>query len=153
MKLRDLARGSSNPTSFMPALHIFRTRFRNRETTRRSRKSYESVPISSSSLRVLRLLQQTTMVPVLSIFRLPCHPGSPITFPIRTHHEDRNFHPCAYHRLPPYCISSFLNRAKIRYTARFWSPETYPRMTSIRRLPNLTKSRLVSCKWVLPCLL
>ena len=44
MKLRDLARGSSNPTSFMPAFHIFRSRFRNLETSRRSRKSYESVP-------------------------------------------------------------------------------------------------------------
>ena len=45
MKLRDLARGSSNPTSFMPAFHIFRSRFKNRETSRRSRKSYESVPV------------------------------------------------------------------------------------------------------------
>jgi len=43
MKLRDLARGSSSPTSFMPALYIFRSRLRNGGTSRRSRKSYESV--------------------------------------------------------------------------------------------------------------
>ena len=47
MKLRDLARGSANPTSFMPALHILRSRFMDREADRRSRKSYESVPRSS----------------------------------------------------------------------------------------------------------
>jgi hypothetical protein len=44
MKLRDLARSSSNPTSFMHALYIFRSRFRNRETSRHSRKSYDKRP-------------------------------------------------------------------------------------------------------------
>ena len=91
MKLRDLARGSSNPTSFMPAFHIFRSRFGNRETARRSRKSYEFVPTSPSALRLLTSLQQTAVVPVLDILRRPRHPGSPVTFPIRTHHGDRNF--------------------------------------------------------------
>ena len=43
MKLRDLARGSGNPTSFMPAFHIFRSRFGNQETTRRPHTSHESV--------------------------------------------------------------------------------------------------------------
>ena len=58
MKLRDLARGSGNPTSFMPAFHIIRSRFGNRETDRRSRNPYESVPRSSSTaLRLLTLLQ------------------------------------------------------------------------------------------------
>lgn len=41
MKLRDLARNSQNPTSFLPALRIFLSRFWNRETARRSRESYE----------------------------------------------------------------------------------------------------------------
>ena len=57
MKLRDLARSSSNPTSFMPAFHILLSRFGNRETDRRSRKSYEFVPIYSSALCLLTLLQ------------------------------------------------------------------------------------------------
>ena len=43
MKLRDLAGSSRNPTSFMPAFRILWSRFGNRETARRSRKSYESV--------------------------------------------------------------------------------------------------------------
>ena len=47
MKLRDLARTSRNPTSFISALHIFRSRFGNRVTSRCSRKSNESVPRSS----------------------------------------------------------------------------------------------------------
>ena len=55
MKLRDLARNSSDPTSFIPALHVFRTRLRNRETARHSRKSYESVLIPSSILHLLIL--------------------------------------------------------------------------------------------------
>jgi len=47
MKLHDLARGSSNPASFMPAFHLFRSRSGNQETaTLRSRKSHESVPIA-----------------------------------------------------------------------------------------------------------
>jgi len=90
MKLRDLARSSSSPTSFMPALHIFRSRFRNRETSRCSRRSYESVTRSSSTLRLLILLQQATMVTILGILRRPHHPGSPVTLPIRTHHGDQN---------------------------------------------------------------
>ena len=90
MKLRDLARGSSNPTSFMPAFHIFRSRFWNRETARHSRKSPESVSRSSSALRLLTSPQQTTVVPFLSILCPSRHPGSPITFPIRTYHGDRN---------------------------------------------------------------
>ena len=58
MELRDLARGSGSPTSFMPAFHIIRSRFGNREADRRSRKPYESVPRSSSTaLRLLTLLQ------------------------------------------------------------------------------------------------
>jgi len=44
MKLRDLARSSNNPTSFMPAVYILRSRFENREASRSSRKSHESVP-------------------------------------------------------------------------------------------------------------
>lgn len=44
MKPWDLARSSRNPTSFMPPFHIFRSRVGNRETARRTRKSYEFVP-------------------------------------------------------------------------------------------------------------
>ena len=99
MKMRDLARGSSSPTGFMPAFHIFRSRFRNRGTSGRSRKSYESVPRSSSSaLCFLTLLQQTTMVPVLGILRPPCRLGSPVAIPIRTHRRDRNFYKCTCHK-------------------------------------------------------
>ena len=86
MKLRDLAKGSSNPTSFMPAFHILWFRFRNREASRRSRKPYESVPGSSSALRLLTLPQQTAVVPVLRILRRPRHLGAPVTFPIWTNH-------------------------------------------------------------------
>ena len=39
------------------------------------------------------------MVPILSILCGPYHPGPPVTFPIRAHHEDRNFRPCASHGL------------------------------------------------------
>ena len=141
MQLRDLARSSGNPMSLMPAFYIFRSRFGNRETSRRSRRSYESVPRSSSPLPLLTLPQQATLVLILSILRRPRHPGTPVTFPVRTHYEDRNLRPRTCCRPPPYCISSFLNRAKTRYTARFWSPEMYPRMTLIRRVPNFWNSR------------
>jgi len=91
MKLRDLARGSGNPTSLLPAFHILRSRFGNRETARVWRKPYESVPISASiTLHLLTLLQQTTMVPTHSILRRPRHPGSPATLHIRTHHGNRS---------------------------------------------------------------
>ena len=98
MKLRDLARSSSNPTSFMPAFHTLWSRFGNRGTARCSRKLYESVPGSSSAPRLLTLLQQTTVVPVLGALHPPRHPGSAVTFPIRTHHGDRNLCPRACHR-------------------------------------------------------
>jgi len=68
MKLRDLARSSSNPTSFMPALYIFRSRFRNRETSRHSRKSYEFVPGSSPALRLLTLHSKRPWFLVLGFF-------------------------------------------------------------------------------------
>ena len=90
MKLRDLARSSSNPQSFIPALHLFRSRFKNRNTTGRSRKSYESVLGLSSVPRLLTLPQQATMVPVLRILPRYRHPWSPISFPIRTCHRDQN---------------------------------------------------------------
>jgi len=99
MKLRDLARGSRNPTSFMPAFHIFRSRLWNRETSRRSRRSYEFVPRLSSALHFLTLLQQTAMVPILRILRRPRRPGSPVTLPIRTDHRDQDFRRCTYHKL------------------------------------------------------
>jgi len=98
MKLRDLNKGSSNPTSFMPAFHVFRSRFGNQDTARGPRKSYESVPKSPYPLHLLILLQQATMVSVLRILRRPHHSGSPVTFPIRSHHGDRNFRPRACHR-------------------------------------------------------
>ena len=100
MKLRDLARGSSNSTSPMPALHIFRRRFWNPETSRRSRKSYESVHKLSTALRLLTLLQQTTMVTVLGILRHPSHPGSRVALLIRAHRGDRNLHNRTCHRAP-----------------------------------------------------
>ena len=106
MKLRDLARGSSNPTSFMPAVHILRSRFRNRETAKGSRKSYESVPGSSSGLHLLISLQQATLVHVLRILHLSRDPCSPVSFPIRTHYGDRNLHKRACHR--PTSFSYFL---------------------------------------------
>jgi len=98
MKLRDLARGSSNPTSVMTAFHIFRSRFGGQETSRRSRKSYEFVPRSFSAPRPLTLLQQTTVVSVLRVFRCPRHPGSTVTFPVWTDHRDQNLHSCTCHR-------------------------------------------------------
>jgi len=98
MKLRDLARGSSDPMSFTPAFYIFRSRFRDRGLSRRLRKSYESVPRSSSALRLLTLLQQTTVVPILNILCRPRHPGSSVTLHIRTYRGDQGLHPCAYHK-------------------------------------------------------
>jgi len=91
MKLRDLARSSGDPKSFMPAFHLLRSRFGSRRTSRGSRKSYESVPVTSSALRILTLLQQTTVVVVLGILRRPCHPGTDVKFPIRAYHRDRCF--------------------------------------------------------------
>ena len=89
MKLRDLARGSGNPTSFMPAFHIIRSRFGNREADRRSRIPYESVSRSTpTALHLLTLLQQTTMVRVLRILCHPRRPGSHATIHIWTHHSD-----------------------------------------------------------------
>ncbi|KAF9645600.1 hypothetical protein BDM02DRAFT_490337 [Thelephora ganbajun] len=46
IKLRDLARNSQNPTSFLPALRILLSRFGNRETARYSRRSYDKRPWS-----------------------------------------------------------------------------------------------------------
>ena len=92
MKLRDLAGSSRNPTSFMPAFRVLWSRFGNRETARRSRKSYESVPKLSSAPRLLISLQRTTMVPVHRVLRRPRHPGSPVAFSIRAHHGDQDFH-------------------------------------------------------------
>ena len=40
------------------------------------------------------------MVPVLSILHHPRRLGSPITFPIRTHHGNRNVRPCMCHGRP-----------------------------------------------------
>ena len=97
MKLRDLARSSSDPTSFIPALHIFLSRFWNRGAAARSRRSYESVSRSSSAPRFLTLVQQTAMVPLRIILRRPRRPGSPDTIPTRAHHEDRNFRPGTRH--------------------------------------------------------
>ena len=97
MKLRDLARSSNDPTSFLPALHIFLSRFWNRGTAARSRRPYESVSRSSSAPRFLTLMQQTVMVPLRSILRPPRRPGTPDTIPIRAHREDRNFCPRTCH--------------------------------------------------------
>ena len=95
MKLCDLARSSGDPKSVMSALHLFRSRFGNRGAPKRLRKLHESVPRSSSALRLLTLLQQATMVPVPGILHSPRHPGSRVNFPIWTHHSDRNFRPRA----------------------------------------------------------
>ena len=89
MKLRDLARSSGDPKSFIPAFHLLRSRFGSRGTSRRSRKSYESVFIMSFGLCFLTFLQQTAVVAVLGILRRPCHPGSRIEFPLWTDHRDR----------------------------------------------------------------
>ena len=105
MKLRDLARGSSNPTSFMPAFHVFRSRFRNRETSKRSRKSYESVLRSLSAPPLLTLLQQTTVVSVPRVLCHPRHPGSCVTFPIRTYHGYQNLCDRTCHT--PVCLMCF----------------------------------------------
>ena len=104
MKLRDLARGSRNSTGFVPAFHVLRSRFGNRETARRSRKSYESVFGSPSILRLLTSLQQTTMDPLPRILRRPRHPGSPVTLHIRTHHRDQPFRERTCNTPPP-CFS------------------------------------------------
>ena len=104
MKLRDLARSSRSPPGVATAFHIIRSRFANRGTARRSRRRYESVPKSSSALRLLTLLQQTTMVSALSIILCPRHPGSPVTTAIRTNHRDQSCRPRMCHK-PPSCIS------------------------------------------------
>ena len=98
MKLRDLARGSGNPTSVMPAFYMFWSRSRNQETSRLSRKSYESVPSSSSVMRFLTSLQQAAMVHVLRIFHRPRHLGSTVAFPVRTHNRHQNLRPRACRR-------------------------------------------------------
>jgi len=115
MKLRDLKRGSDNPTSFLPAFHIFRSRFRNKDTARRSRKSYESVSKPSSALHLLILQQQATVVPVLRIICHPRHYGSPVTFRIWSHHGDRNFHPRACHGPASLYFLSFAQHQRKAY--------------------------------------
>ena len=105
MKLGDLAGSSRNPTSFVPAFHVLWSRFRNRETARLSRKSYESVPRLSPTLRPLTLLQQATMVPVLSILHRSRHPGPPITVHIRAHRNDRDLRKRTCPDLPPFLYS------------------------------------------------
>jgi len=97
MKLRDLARSAGDP-GFTPAFHLFRSRFRSRGTSRRSRKSYESVPVVSSDLRLLTLLQRAAVVVVLGILRRPCHPGSCVKFPIRTYHRNQYVRKRTCHR-------------------------------------------------------
>ena len=89
MKLRDLARSSSDPKSFTPAFHLLHSRIGSQRTSRRSRKSHESVPMVSSVLRLLTLLQQTTVVTALGVLCRPCYPGSRIKFPIRTYHRNQ----------------------------------------------------------------
>ena len=108
MKLRDLARGSGNPTSLLSAFHILRCRFGNRETAKGCRKSCESVSHSTSTtLRLLTPLQQTTVVPTPRTFRRPRHPGSRDTLPIRTYHGDQNFHKSTCHRPVSLCFLIF----------------------------------------------
>ena len=97
MKLRDLARSAGDP-GFTPAFHLFRSRSRSQETSRRSRKSYESVSVVPSDLRLLTLLQQTTVVVVLGILRRPCNPRSCVKLPIRTYHRDQYVRKRTYHR-------------------------------------------------------
>jgi len=77
----------------MPALYIFWSRLGNRETTRRSRKSYESVAVLSSALPLLTLLQPTAVVPVHRILHRHRRLGSTVTFPVRTRRGDQNFRP------------------------------------------------------------
>jgi len=105
MKLRDLARSSSSPTSVMPAFHTFRSRFWTRETASRSRKSSESVRRSSSALRLLTLMQRTTVVAFLGVLHCPRHPGSPTALPIWTHRGDRNFNPRTCYRSASFSYS------------------------------------------------
>ena len=68
MKLGDLARISGDNKSFVSALWAIRSRFQNQETAGKtaektgqtatvSRRSYESVPRSSSAPHLLTLLQ------------------------------------------------------------------------------------------------
>ena len=124
MKLRDLTRGSSSPTSFMPAFHIFRSRFWNRETSRHSRESYEFVHAFSSALSILTPLQQATMGPVLSFLHRPRHPGSYVTLPIRTHIE--TFVRVRAPDLPPRMLESLNFQAE--------SAQSIPRGSGRRRL-------------------
>ena len=99
MKLHDLASNSDDATSPLTAVCVFWSRFRNRQTVgRRSRKSYESVSSSSSTLCLLKFLQQTAVVPIHRILRRPHHPASHTAFPIRTRCVDRNFRGCTCHR-------------------------------------------------------
>jgi len=100
MKLRDLARSSSSPTGLMPAFHTLWSLFSNGEASRDSRKSYESVHRFSTAPHLLTLQQQATVVPqaVLGILRRSYHSGCPATFPVRTHHGNRNFRKRTCHR-------------------------------------------------------
>ena len=119
MKLRDLARGSRDPTSLLPAFHILRARFGNQETARGWRRSYESVHrLTSTTQRLLTLLQQTTMVLTHKLLRRPRHSGSPGTVPIRTYNGDQNFRKRTCHRPAP-LYPLILNRTKTMYTAKF----------------------------------
>ena len=82
MELRDLARNSQNPTSFLSAIRIFLRRFGSRGTARGSRGLCELVLMSSSVPLHLIFLQQTTMVLVHRVLHHPRYPGSHVTFPI-----------------------------------------------------------------------
>ena len=57
MKLRDLAKNSQHPTSFLPAFRIILSRLWSRETARYSRESYESVSGSPSIPHHLMFMQ------------------------------------------------------------------------------------------------
>jgi len=148
MKLCDLARGSSSSTSIMPAFQIFRSRLGDRETSRRSRKSYEFVPRSSPALRLLTLPQQATMVPVLRFLRCPRHPGSTVTFPVRTHHRDQNLHSGTCHR--PSSVLHFpifgQNQRKVYREVLIVGDLS---QEDLYRAEQGSRAHGVSCRWIL----
>jgi len=117
MKLRDLAKGSSDPTSIVPAFHISMSRFGNRGAARGSRKSYESVPILSPTPHLLTLLQQTTVVLVLGILCRPCRPRGLLTFHIRSHRGNQRFRSCTCRRpAPPLVVPNLQQSQREAYS-------------------------------------
>jgi hypothetical protein len=142
MKLRDLARYSQDPTSFLTALRVFLFRSRSKETTRRSRRSHESVPVPSTASQHLTLCSNRSWLPFIALFLVLSilAPALPFLFG-RIMIIETFTRVCDTTRL--YLVpSSFLNRTSVRYTMKFSSLGICQRTMLLEPLPNLRHSRL-----------